>query len=561
MADIDSIISGVSGNTRANFSELGNILPSYWAGLDQKQKQLERNVFKDGIPTNPDGSPNYAEASKRLYQIGDVTQGNALSNLDIQRQQLKLGQDASARMGQIESGNASPASGTTLPPSASRNGSAVVAPPISGGSPAPAASQKGGATLMQLVAASGIPNDQLGAATASLGRQLGVDDPNALIDVNDPQVRNVLVPAIQRLKQAGIGQVVPPGQAAPQMPQQNSAPAPAAQPAPSPTAQSATPAPTFSDRFNPANTRGSLPTEMDPDIQQRAAYYTQIIGNPAFPQSTRDAAKIRLEALQKNSELTGTQKEYAQAQRQGYKGTLQDFQADLESRKTAATEEAKIGAKKYETLIENGITAQREIPQLELMQTQMNDPNFFSGAGEKYNLLYKRLKSAVGIDPEAPVPQEMLRKVTSANILGSLGSLKGLGQIRVAEINLAKDAAASPPNSIPANKFLIETSKRTHQRNADIAEMAQDYKEKNGTLDAGFDKMVTAYGKAHPLFSNAEIKDWHKIIGEAKQPASGQTGNIQRFASPNDVHAALASGRIKKGDKFTDPNGVVRIVP
>jgi hypothetical protein len=124
-----------------------------------------------------------------------------------------------------------------------------------------------------------------------------------------------------------------------------------------------------------------------------------------------------------------------------------------------------------------------EIPQLDLLKEQMNDPNFFSGAGEKYNLLYKRLKSAVGIDPEAAVPQEYLRKATAANVLSSLGALKGLGQIRVAEINMAREAAASPDNSIPANKLLVEISKRTHQRNADIAEMAQNYKEQNGTLD------------------------------------------------------------------------------
>jgi hypothetical protein len=94
-----------------------------------------------------------------------------------------------------------------------------------------------------------------------------------------------------------------------------------------------------------------------------------------------------------------------------------------------------------------------EIPQLDLLKEQMNDPNFFSGAGEKYNLLYKRLKSAVGIDPEAAVPQEYLRKATAANVLSSLGALKGLGQIRVAEINMAREAAASPENSIPANKL------------------------------------------------------------------------------------------------------------
>jgi hypothetical protein len=47
--------------------------------------------------------------------------------------------------------------------------------------------------------------------------------------------------------------------------------------------------------------------------------------------------------------------------------------------------------------------------------------------------------------------------------------------------------------------------------------MAQNYKEQNGTLDAGFDKKVTAYYKGNPLFTDAEIKDWHKVIGEQKQ--------------------------------------------
>jgi hypothetical protein len=47
--------------------------------------------------------------------------------------------------------------------------------------------------------------------------------------------------------------------------------------------------------------------------------------------------------------------------------------------------------------------------------------------------------------------------------------------------------------------------------------MAQNYKEQNGTLDAGFDKQVTAYYKQNPLFTDGEIKDWHKVIGEQKQ--------------------------------------------
>jgi len=64
---------------------------------------------------------------------------------------------------------------------------------------------------------------------------------------------------------------------------------------------------------------------------------------------------------------------------------------------------------------------------------------------------------------------------------------------------MAREASAAPENSIPANKLLVEISKRTHERNAQIAEMAQDYKEKNGALDASFDKQVTAFLQEEPV--------------------------------------------------------------
>src|SRR6185312_6198740 len=60
------------------------------------------------------------------------------------------------------------------------------------------------------------PNDQIGAASASLSRQLGLQDPTQPLNLQDPQVRNVLVPAIQQLKRMGIGHVVPDGQSTPQ---------------------------------------------------------------------------------------------------------------------------------------------------------------------------------------------------------------------------------------------------------------------------------------------------------------------------------------------------------
>ena len=558
MADIDEIISGARGNTRYSFDAIGDPVATFRNAQKQADETNLRRAFRDGVPTDENGQPDFAAMSKILFQKGGLNEGVAASNLDIQRQQLKNGQILADRLGALEGGGQpSQPQPIVSPPSVNRGASTPVAPPLNrgGATPQQAPGQPAGgqATLGQILTAQGIPNDQLGAASASIARQLGLEDPNAPINTQDPQVRNVLVPAIKQLKRMGIGQVV---QQQPQTAQAVSQPPQApqtAQVAPNPQQNQGT----FGAPSAIA-TRGAIPTGADPEIQKQIAIYTSIASNPAYPKSVQEAALTRLKALQEQGAPTGPMKEYDLYRRQGGNLPFNEWAADNEQRKTAATEEAKLGAQKYQSLVEAGTKAQVEIPQLEMLQEQMNDPNFFSGAGEKYSLLYKRLKAAVGIDPEAAVPQEYLRKATAANVLSSLSALKGLGQIRVAEINMAREAAASPENSIPANKLLVEISKRTHQRNEQIAEMAQNYKEQNGVLDAGFDKQVTAYYKQHPMFTDAEIKDWHKVIGEQKPT---KAASIQQFNSPADVRAAVAAGKLKSGDSFTDANGKTRYVP
>jgi hypothetical protein len=52
--------------------------------------------------------------------------------------------------------------------------------------------------------------------SARIANQLGLEDPNAPIDMNDPKVRNVVVPAVQQFKRMGVGQVVQNGNMPPQ---------------------------------------------------------------------------------------------------------------------------------------------------------------------------------------------------------------------------------------------------------------------------------------------------------------------------------------------------------
>lgn len=564
MADIDQIIAG-GAKTNANFNGFADPISAFFDTAKNRAAYDVQRAFKDGLPTDPStGQPDWGAISKTLIQKGDMQGGISAANLGLQQQQQKFGQGQSAGIQAFESGGQPPQS--NLPPSTNRNASVPVARPTgSMGGPQSQPGQsppQGGTTIMQALAAQGIPNDQLQPAAASIARQIGADDPNAPIDINDPRIRNVLVPAIQQLKRMGVGQVVPNGQPSPApqvVPQQGVQTAQAQSPVPQPSPQAAPqPAPTN----GPAPVTDRLTTAQPPEpsrVDKAIAYYSGIMSNPMSPKQNVELAKTRLEALQKSAELTDVQKQYSQALLQGFKGTLQDFMADTEARKTGATEEAKLSSQKYQTLVDSGVKAQQEIPQLEMLQEQMNDPNFYSGIGEKYNLMAKRLQAAVGMNPDAAVPQEFLRKATAASVLSSFGALKGLGPIRVAEMNLAKQAAAAPENSIPANKLLVEIQKRTYQRQADIAEMAQNYKEQNGVLDSGFDKQVTSYFKSHPIFSDSEIKDFHKAIGEA--PAAPKAAGTQSFSSPADVRAAVAAGKLKSGDAFTDPTGKTRYVP
>lgn len=540
MADIDQIIAG-GAKTNADFN-FGKINDAYWAGKDQQFKNDERELFKGGVPKNPDGSINYSAMRDALFQHGNVASGTALDNLDVQRQQLRLGQEVSGRLGAIENGGPPPGQPSNVgPPSSSRTVAApVAASPRGGVEPSVAPVAPKGVTLVQVLEAQGIPNNQLGAAAASVGRQLGLEDPNAPIDVNDPQVRNVLVPAVQQLKRAGIGQVVSVEGQPPQAPQGQPPVMAQSQPA---TQQ---PAPSFDERFAPTNSRGLAPTTIDPNIQQRAAQYTAIMSNPALPQSVRDAAKMRLDTLQKNSELTGTQKEYEQAVRQGYKGSMEDWQDRSDTNKAQSEILTKSILPKLDKSQEAANAAKDEINAIHRSREQLDSPGgIFSGAGADVRLKLAKVADFLGVPGADKIENT---EAFGAAIGGRVLSLvKGLGAgtgISNADRDFARDMAGG-------NVKLNEGSIR---RILDIGEQAARFKINSHNDNAG--KMIK---------SNEALKGYGDVYrveapGSYKKPAT-PAGSSQKFTQPSDVHAAIAAGTLKKGDTFMDPNGVQRVVP
>ncbi|HEV8492028.1 MAG TPA: hypothetical protein VGR76_07145, partial [Candidatus Angelobacter sp.] len=295
-----------SGPPKVDFSILGDLPKTYYEGRKSAQEDALRNAFQNGVPLDKaTGQPDFAEMAKVLFQRGGLNEGVAASNLDLQRQRLKYATDTDAA---VSGQPAQPIVG----PSTSRN-SVTIDPSkradigTSAAAPQP---QEPKPTVMGILSASGIPNDQLGAASASVARQLGVN-PTDPINKDDPQVRNVLVPAIQQLKRAGIGQVVQeapqgvpqPQQVAQAVPQQQQ-PMAAPQAAPPQGSQPAS----FDQRFT-----GLVPPGRSPE--QQLMLLRRAIGSGLLPPEVAKAYQAQAEAIQKAFEPTPEEKAFLASKR------------------------------------------------------------------------------------------------------------------------------------------------------------------------------------------------------------------------------------------------------
>lgn len=398
MADIDSIISGVSGNTRYDFSTFGDPVKSYFEGTDRKAKNELRDAFKGGVPTLPDGSIDYSTMQRTLYQKGGFEQGNSLSGI-------------SARAGELEAlraadGQAPPQ--PTVGPSTSRNtvtpdpGKGMAAQPASGAPPQ--GSGQPPATVMTILAAQGIPNFDLQKASESVARQLGVD-PTAPLDLKDPQVRNVLAPAIAQIKRMGLGQVQP-DQGAPQAPPVMAQ----AQPQTMPGAGQGMPP---QQGFQPPP--NVVAAQNDPILKRltllAASQDKQIAG----------AAKARLESYMKDKELTPDQKNAAASGM-----SLPDYQnRDAEKAQGLAVLKDNI-LPEIKTSMEGARAAKDEISAIHRAREQMDaDGGIFSGSASEIRLKVAKAAELIGV----PNTDKIANTEAFSAAIGSrvLALVKGLG--------------------------------------------------------------------------------------------------------------------------------------
>lgn len=202
---------------------------------------------------------------------------------------------------------------------------------------------------------------------------------------------------------------------------------------------------------------------------------------------------------------------------------LNDFQSKLDAAKAATTTHAVDTAKNYDEKAKDietaGAAAQDDLSALAQQKAILSNPKFDSGFGTGLTADVGRAAHYMGYDTDAYKTaqlQELYDKANAGLKLKSLKStLSGLGQLRVAELNMVNTAQGGLSNTPTTLRAINDITTKMTQRVSDVANLAREYKAQYGNLDAGFDKYVAQYKEQNPLFSDDEIQHYKTLFNEA----------------------------------------------
>jgi hypothetical protein len=369
---------------------------------------------------------------------------------------------------------------------------------------------------MTIMAAQGFPNSDLQKISESVARQLGVD-PTAPLDMKDPQVRNVLVPAIAQIKRMNLGQTQPPQ--------------PGDNPPQAPVVAQAQPQQGFQP---PPNV---VAAQNDPVLKRLTLLAA------SQDKSVAEAARIRLKDYQERMMPTGPLKEYQAAVSQGFKGTFEDWQNRGDENKSQQAVLTDLILPELKTSKEGASAAKTEIQSMHKAREQLDaSGGIFTGTMAQQRLKLAKAAELFGI----PNTDKITNTEAFVSAMGAkvVASLKALGvNPSNKDLAFAEKMAGSPE--------LSETSLR---RILDIGEQAARDKIERHNSTVGQYTESTEAVKPYAKALRVDAPGTYKKTQQA-------TGASATFSSPADVRAAIAAGNLKKGDTFTDGNGTQRVVP
>jgi len=533
---------------------------AYQQGQDFQYKQRQQNLFQNpdqqGALQDALKTGNYAPVLQSMIQAQGASAAPVIGQL--------MSDQAGARLADaIRGGDTQPQQPNIGPATSTHTGPANITGNFGGGQPRQTAETNGGDTVNSIAAESHVDLDQF------LARYPGA---RSLLnrDLTPGQASGIR----QRMAQFGGGGIAGdttkpvPASTGYEQDQNNTNEATpvgstgGAQVSPNPQGVGPGKGETFDSRYGAAQPGaaqpGTRPTPVGTEAQAQAAETRakNMRALQAFyagrnPKAAEAIGARAAEEEKRAHEIRDSIGKYNEPGR---------IQRDVESGATLKEAQIKDDTTRYgkqlSSIQGSAQAANRMLQHIQFAEGIYKDPNFYSGAGEGLNLMYKRVVNALNPGNTDSLPQEAFRKTMAASVLNQVEQLKddtaavgGGGRIFQAQIELMEKAANNPDNSIPANRLLTEISKRGALESKRIAQMANSYK--GGHLDAGFAQMVDDYYTKHPMFTDAEMKDI-RLIAPPVAPT---------LHSHEEIVSWSRKAGLKPGDPVKLPNGRIVTAP
>jgi len=501
-----------------NFGTVGSLPQDFQQGQQYQRERALQTAFKDGLPRLPDGSIDIRSMSDTLARLG-----GAQTAMPLVQTQMQM--DAARQMSDAANGQP-----PGMPPATPQAQPAAAGPAnITGKAPGDTAAP----TLRTMVSEHYGGNVDSSTRIANMAKLLRVD-PDA-----------PLTPEMQSRISRGLAQrATAPGETAGAGASLGGSPAPVSDTDTSPPF-----APTSSREVASASkpnnigpSEGLLPGDSPAALEAgRAEVRRMQNAATAYANLNKPGA----EGLQKRA---GTREAELKAMEERLSKAAQR-PADI--REAGIKKQQELDAVHYDRLYgglaAQGVTGEQMMQDATNARALLQHPDMYTGTGAELVNTGKKVLGALGIaNPEGAAPLEALAKTKAAAIQNQINDLKAFttelggtsARIFAPQIALMQQAAQSTDTSLAGNLYLTTVQQRAGKLFAEVSQMANQYKQDHGTLDAKFERQMADYVRAHPLMRAAERNN--PILLSKRE-----------FATPQD---ALAHGA-KPGEIIRTPNG------
>jgi hypothetical protein len=532
------------GPPKIDFSPLANGLESYVQGKQLGRQEDQAEAFRNGIPRDPkDPTGNSFDINKTVDIMARHDPSLAMPLLQMQLGNQYGEKDAAASRAVSASVHGGGVAQGQPQPQGQPQGQPQVQPargPTPQGAPVTQASE-GQDTIRSLATEWSGGQDAM-PAIGSAARTLRIHPDAPLTPEQAVKVKSFFSNAAQ------------PGANAQQAPQ--------------------APPPNFNERFDPRSpgVPSNAPADTDPENSARleaaklanqgadelqARQIAAARNNPKAAEgmqkqidALRAEANKQIDAVNADVARTNAQKD---SEASGHGGNPERAVVRAEELKDEVARSSKTyagiqgQARQYESDMK---------PTLTVTRTLLSDPRMNTGFGSGAALQVNRVRAFLG-DKDAAVLQEALTKITAVSVLSQINTQKdqmaevggAAGRIFKSQAEKVEQAAPSMGNTVAGNRFLVNVSDRMGQFSTEIASQAQDYINAHGHLDANFDRQISNYLKAHPVFTP---KDTAATLSAPDAPPN--------IVSEENGRAWIKAMGLKVGDPFRLPDGKITYV-